>query len=377
MAVRLQPWLLSVLLHVCFFFIPFSSCQSALSPVNIETFYPSTPPPITPNNTQIFPPTPPPVTSLPPVAPPPPAPVPVAKQDSTSSRTIAKVVAATAASTFVVSAVLFFLIRVARRRRKETVSLGTQAVVVGGGGGDGDEFRRFDGNVKGLIVDENGLDVFYWKKLGLDDQRNSGFQKSVFHGPKHGGGKKEEEEEKEVIHVGNQNIQEIPLFRGRSSTSHYKVVPEANDRYPITAPPAEIASQAIQKPRSTPPPPPLPLPPVPSKAMPPPPPPVASKSMMSVPKSQSTALPLPPPPVPVKKTTAPPPPPPKAVSSRPPIGHKALQIERMVGESSSRETGMEENGNDQVKLKPLHWDKLKPNGDHSMVWDKIDNGSFR
>lgn len=31
----------------------------------------------------------------------------------------------------------------------------------------------------------------------------------------------------------------------------------------------------------------------------------------------------------------------------------------------------------EVKLKPLHWDKVNTNLDHSMVWDKIDRGSFR
>lgn len=29
-----------------------------------------------------------------------------------------------------------------------------------------------------------------------------------------------------------------------------------------------------------------------------------------------------------------------------------------------------------MKLKPLHWDKVNPDSDHSMVWDKIDRGSF-
>ncbi|KAF5726778.1 formin y 2 domain-containing family protein [Tripterygium wilfordii] len=367
MAVKLQPWLLSVLLLVCFF-IPFSSCQSD-SPVNIETFYPfpipspaPSPSPISPNNTQVFPPPPPPVTPLPP----PQAPLPVAKQDSTSNRTIAKAVAATAASTFVVFAMLFFLIRVVKRRG-ETGSCGTQAVV-GGGGGVGDEFRRFDGNVKGLIVDENGLDVLYWKKLEFDHQRNSGFQKSVFHAPEHG----VEKEEKEIIHGGNRRIQEIPLIHGRSSTSYNKIAPEVDDRFRVTAAPTEIAIQVIVKPPSPPPPPP---PPVPSKPMPPPPPPVASKSTMSVSKNQtpSPAPPPPPPPVPAKKNPAPPPPPPRAISSKPPPVRRALQSESKVRESSS----MAGSGNDQVKLKPLHWDKLKPNGDHSMVWDKIDNGSFR
>ncbi|KAL7191196.1 hypothetical protein ACSBR2_023296 [Camellia fascicularis] len=30
-----------------------------------------------------------------------------------------------------------------------------------------------------------------------------------------------------------------------------------------------------------------------------------------------------------------------------------------------------------MKLKPLHWDKVIANADHSVVWDEINDGSFR
>ncbi|GMP53217.1 hypothetical protein CsSME_00018752 [Camellia sinensis var. sinensis] len=30
-----------------------------------------------------------------------------------------------------------------------------------------------------------------------------------------------------------------------------------------------------------------------------------------------------------------------------------------------------------IKLKPLHWDKVIANADHSVVWDEINDGSFR
>lgn len=30
-----------------------------------------------------------------------------------------------------------------------------------------------------------------------------------------------------------------------------------------------------------------------------------------------------------------------------------------------------------IALKPLHWDKMTPDSDHSMVWDNIGDGSFR
>ncbi|KAG5230092.1 formin protein [Salix suchowensis] len=35
------------------------------------------------------------------------------------------------------------------------------------------------------------------------------------------------------------------------------------------------------------------------------------------------------------------------------------------------------NGNGHTKLKPLHWDKVTANVDHSMVWDEINDGSLR
>ncbi|KAK7330437.1 hypothetical protein VNO77_24631 [Canavalia gladiata] len=43
----------------------------------------------------------------------------------------------------------------------------------------------------------------------------------------------------------------------------------------------------------------------------------------------------------------------------------------MAGESSRR------NGADQTRLKPLYWDKIVANVDHSTVWDQINDGSFR
>ncbi|KAL2537910.1 Formin-like protein 8 [Forsythia ovata] len=45
--------------------------------------------------------------------------------------------------------------------------------------------------------------------------------------------------------------------------------------------------------------------------------------------------------------------------------------------SSSLGEGTSSNENEKVKLKPLHWDKVNPNVEHSMVWDKIDQGSFK
>lgn len=185
-------------------------------------------------------------------------------------------------------------------------------------------FTRFGGNVKGLILDENGLDVLYWRKSQSQrDNKSGSFRKEIVHG--------DDDEEKNVIYSKNKKKSEMPLLRGRSSTSHSVV-----HNHPPSLP---VKSESFEFAKPDP-------PPVKQTApAPPPPPPSRSKG------------PSPPPPPPSKKTAAlsKPPPAPRGSSS---------------GEGSSSENG-------QVKLKPLHWDKVNPDSDHSMVWDKIDRGSFR
>ncbi|KAJ6898130.1 hypothetical protein NC652_024838 [Populus alba x Populus x berolinensis] len=340
MAVIKQPWLV---LHLMFFLsvIPFSSSQS-ISPQNIETFYP-------------FPipsPAPPPKPSTPPnstiLSPSAPGPLP----SSSSNRNVVKAVAATAASTFVFATLLFFLIRrfVILPRRKSNGdgagSRGGQAVVPMPL--PPSQFSRIEGNVKGVIVDENGLDVLYWRKLEEEDKKNSFVR------------------EERRRNYRSEPIQEIPLLRGKSSTSEKKVVPETT----IPAVSHQVF-KAIEKPNLTSQPsnsnPPLTLSPAP--------PPL--QSSMAIPNKQVPAPP-PPPTIPAKKNQPPPPPPPKAASSNlPPLQKGSLR----KGESGESSTGQGSTtaaaGNGQVKLKPLHWDKVNTNAGQSMVWDKIDGGSFR
>nr|GMD61454.1 formin-like protein 4 [Ipomoea batatas] len=79
--------------------------------------------------------------------------------------------------------------------------------------GDRDEFSRFGGKVKGVIVDEEGLDVLYWRNLESGDAKES-FKRQVFNNG-------EKVEEKRMIRRGSRmSIHEIPLLRGKSSTSH-------------------------------------------------------------------------------------------------------------------------------------------------------------
>ncbi|GLT40042.1 hypothetical protein SLA2020_142000 [Shorea laevis] len=366
------------------FVVPFSICQDF--PQNIETFYPS--PALPPAPATGGPPDPPvSLPSPPPPSPPPPSPPPPSPSPGSSSDggTIVKAVAATAASTLVVAAVFFFLVRkYSQRRKKEGGSGGGGSggggggSGGGGGGGDGlnvgqfvvtrNEFERYDGNLKGLIVDENGLDVLYWRNLEEGNNRN-GLQKQNFDGSKD----EEEEEEGRFVHRDRRRkvgpMQEIPLLRGKSSTSHVEIPPvDDNDSAKVTPalppPSAGVTLMAVGKHEApiqppVPPPPPALVPP--PKALPPPPPlPIQNNN------KKSAAPPPPPPPIPGRKNLAPPPPPPK-------VGGPAMAP---PGGPKSGESLAAEGRNGQVKLKPLHWDKVNRT-DHSMVWDKIEGGSFR
>ncbi|XP_047309122.1 formin-like protein 8 [Impatiens glandulifera] len=84
---------------------------------------------------------------------------------------------------------------------------------------------------------------------------------------------------------------------------------------------------------------------------------IRSRSSISF-SSEEIELQPPPPP----KSQAPPPPPPSKVVA-PTLSLKPPPSMRSTGE--------------QIKLKPLHWDKVNPNNvDYSMVWHRMNNGSF-
>ncbi|KAE9597053.1 hypothetical protein Lal_00007474 [Lupinus albus] len=370
MALNMMLLLLTLLFVLHNFALPTCHCQTQ----NIETFYPIE-------------------TTEPLASPPPPlflakGPVAASKSSSSNSK-IAKAVAATAASTVVVSGLLFLLVQrcFRARRRKErisTASVGDRRVAP-----QVNMFEKSGGNNNGLVVDEDGLDVIYWRKLQEDKISNNDFQKKkVLSSAKN---------KQEDCHEGNQgSIQEIPLLRGKSSTSHMNIFPQKPYTImrilppappPIVSPSIEDATNIVHKPNyptspfapSPPPlpqgPPSLPAPPQPDReslaaTLPvPPPPPILGR------KGQA------PPPTPARKsqTPPPPPPPPKAVSSKssskPPHIHIGMPVSTSKRGNPSGED-MSETGNDQVKLKPLHWDKVNTNLDHSMVWDKM-KGSFR
>ncbi|XP_022776035.1 formin-like protein 4 [Durio zibethinus] len=379
MAVKFQT-LIFINLMVVFFIsvLPFAYSQG--SPQNIEVFYPSAPSPapdpISPKPSSALPG---PERSLDSQPPPPSSP----SSSNDTNSTIAKAVAATAASTIVIAGIFFFFIRkyVVAQRKRERVGdslRGGQARVLP------DDFARVNGPIKGLIVDENGLDVLYWRQLE-DGESKNGFHKEILHSPK-------DEEEGGMVRKGSRSkkvepVQEIPLLRGKSSTSHVPPPEDVDDDDssenigPLPPPPSHgIVLKAVEKREA----------PVQSKflppasmqpAQPPTPPPPPPLPIQNNNRSPVTPQPPPPPapPVPAKTPVSPPPPPNKAGGSatflKPPPAASDKSSRGKSGESSGDGAT---DGNNQMKLKPLHWDKVnKKNVGHSMVWDKINGGSFK
>ncbi|KAF5180306.1 Formin-like protein [Thalictrum thalictroides] len=296
-------------------------------------------------------------------------------QKSSSDHTVAKAVGGTVAATLVIAGVFFFFLqryviadRRHRGRREEIITVSHPESSADDG------FKRFDGTLKGLIVDEKGLDVLYWRELQSGKFKTS-FRKEVLAKPIGEEGKsfsKREKREKDNL------IQGIPLLRGKSSSSSAQIRPELDETNqnkessrPFTSrnsdKVAAVKSASIALPPVSAPPP----PPPPQAPRPPPPPAITTK--------KTPAPPPPPPPITVKKNPASPPPPPPQVSSlslssKPPAAPKSKSSGSKGAESAS---GDIKSTAAQTKLKPLHWDKVTANADHSMVWDKINGGSFR
>lgn len=330
--------LLCLVFHI--FSLQTCYCQNN-SPQNLETFYPNQTSPSSPPTNQ------PPKAQ--PSSPPPQGPTAVSKSSSSNGGKIAKFVAATVAITIVICGLIFILAKRCLRKRKRSGEINNiasdgdrQQVVVP----KGNVFERIDGNVRGLIVDEDGLDVIYWRKLE-EKNSNKDLYKNVLNSPKNKEVEEDSHEENQV--KKSKSIQEIPLLRGKSSASH--IFQEEDDLYRIP----RIQSQpskndGVQK--------------------------QGFQSQPSIlPSISAAAAPPAPPPIPARKSQAPPPPPPMKTSI---LTSSSKAIPQSNQRNSSGKGMMQESNNDQVKLKPLHWDKVNTNAaDHSMVWDKVDRGSFR
>ncbi|KAI3997633.1 hypothetical protein MKX01_011050 [Papaver californicum] len=378
---------LELCLFLSIFFLSlvhFSSCQSN-SPQNLETFFPSIniPPPFVPPTR----PSPDPVKEFP---------VPPEHRPSHSTgKTVAKVVGATSASTIVVAGLFFFFLQryVIANRKKKNEDQKSDTTTTNGMVFHRDplqrdnvrmtkeEMKRFDGTLKGIVVDEDGLDVLYWRKLEGGTSRNS-FKKEILskiNDINEEDVRKERRKERRNRRTHSEPVQETPFLRGSSNSSDQtspiyddprNEITPFNNRDPRTG--TVLQTMAVPKQEQP--------PPIQVSTIPPPQPPPLSS--LPPPPSQPTtaakkisAPPPPPPPRPAisaKEVSAPAPPlPPPKFSKPPPPPPKGKSVKAEVSSESSAE------GSGKAKLKPLHWDKVTANPDHSMVWDKISGGSFR
>ncbi|KAL6567763.1 hypothetical protein OROGR_001431 [Orobanche gracilis] len=332
------------------------SLSESNSPQNIQTSYPFSPPP--PPSAS-----PPPITTTPPSFSPP--------GRSSSRAAVGKAIALTAASTIVLSGLLFFLLL--RRSRRNVV-----AVTHGGTNPPSDNLMGFNGNIKGLVVDENGLDVLYWRNLQEGEGRSS-FKREYYNNNLKD--EREKEEEKKMVGSGRERkydhnkslVQEVPLLRGKSSTSQSPHWVDKEDDQILkreTSFSTKISFKTMENQNSsiqltqhaTKPPFPLPPPPPPSPTKPSSTPPLLPSPQMAVGAVAKPAV-APLPPLPPNGGAPPPPLKPHAPNKRSTsLGKGTSDIDK----------------NEQVKLKALHWDKVNPNAvEHSMVWDRIDKGSFK
>ncbi|GAY58400.1 hypothetical protein CUMW_186740 [Citrus unshiu] len=254
----------------------------------------------------------------------------------------AKIIAATAAVTLVIARVAFLICqRTKRLRQKNKInsSFHKQEATV-----TQEKFKKFRGRVKGLVVEEDGKEVLYMRKLEHGELKAS-FPKIVFN-PSF-----EEDEEKcmDITTVQRSIISRFS-FEETSDLTGGERKAEAVRQNPTLPPPA--SARLLTQP------PPPPLPPPPSFNHP----------------LQATL-----PPMRVKRNPTPASPPPEAPNLASPLkppptprGNTGKIKDRALTEESSSRTVV-----GHVKLKPLHWDKVATNVDHSMVWNEINDGSLR
>ncbi|KAJ1421785.1 Formin, FH2 domain [Sesbania bispinosa] len=216
---------------------------------------------------------------------------------SDPSHAIAKAVVATAVAMLFIAGIFFYFLQkfvLARYHQRHKVA----ATYLREQGVNHEDIRKAGGNVKALIVEENGVDILYMMDTE-SRQLITGFPNSMFN-PSY----EDDEEEKRII--------DVMVQRSKMSMPHE--TPMACES------PGLNGHQNLVKPVSQ------------------------GKGFISS---------LKPPPVPKVKANI------------------KNTKEGTIGESSR------EKGAGQTRLKPLHWDKVVANVDHSTVWDQINDGSFR
>ncbi|KAJ4712244.1 Formin-like protein [Melia azedarach] len=234
----------------------------------------------------------------------------------------AKTIAATAAITLVIVGVALLIFRKfakCRWKSKINSSFRREETTV-----THEEFKKFKGKVKDLIVDENGQEVLYMRKLE-DGELKATFPKIMLN-PSY----EEEDEEKRMNFVVQRNTKPRLLLNDPSDLSCHK-----KKTQPILqnlAPPPPVSKPLLKQPPPPPPPTqtrkvPAARPPVPPPA--PPPPPTLRHS-----------LPVLPPPVPVKGNPMPSIPPPRTLNMVSPM--KPPPTPRVNAEKNKERAAAEE-----------------------------------
>ncbi|CAK9177304.1 unnamed protein product [Ilex paraguariensis] len=290
---------------------------------------------------------------------------------SVKDRTIIKAVAATAASTLLICGIFFYffyrfaMARQRQRNKYPSIFCRAEAMVTR------NEFRQQESTLKGVIVDEIGVDVLYLRKKHEGGQLSGSFSKVGFNS--------EQEEEKRVDsrldkHKTYEPIHEIPLLHEPSHkvdieakavpTLTRLLSPASGQMQPRLPPPDPqpaflLHPLVIPMQKTPPPPPPPPPPPIPSKQIPKPPlPPLTSAKRNPAPPTQVGGL---------------------VSSLKPPTAPRGRESRNSNNSRTEASTGESTKGNGEIQLKmqPLHWDKVIANANHSLVWDDINHGSFR
>ncbi|XP_072981206.1 formin-like protein 4 [Typha angustifolia] len=376
-----------------------------------------------------------PSSSSPPPPPPPfpspisqsPPPLPTSPPSPSPSKRgeVTKAVIATATSSFVLSALVFFALHRCTARRKEVKSPENPYR------SDNKNMRlerlrsRASLAVRGVIVDDNGLDAIYWREFNRESKkkcRHCEEEEGEERDARRRRRRERKAQETPFLPVGSVNssssaFQEsaVTTWSSVSSISAFSSDPVVRPAAPssplLPLPPGRSTPSPAPFSISTPSSPPLPLPPGRSSPAPPPPPPPALEQPLVAVNAAARpppSPPLPPPPGrPIPAASQPPaPPPPRGPPPPPPPGRPSPAAPqpprgpppppapkgprpqssapppppRGIGTPSSSRpphpAAAEEGG--QKKLKPLHWVKVNPaNADHSIVWNKITDGSFR
>ncbi|KAL4584987.1 hypothetical protein LXL04_009600 [Taraxacum kok-saghyz] len=230
----------------------------------------------------------------------------------------------------------FFYRYVMAKKRKIDLSLriGTEDTIM-----NTREIRQRGGTLKGVLVEENGLEVLHLRKLEGGQLRTCVWN-SI-----------EEDEKRVDSGVYDYRHKTVNQIHEQSE----KIIPETL-QFPHP-PPSPVTMLPVPPPPI---PPPLPLLQKPSPPAPPPPPPPG---------------PPPPPPsaFPKKVITKVPPAPPRNPSAPPPQYYSGSFSSSMKPPTAPKVRADEA----PKKMKPFHWDKVNTDADHSVVWNEIVDGSLR